>query len=198
MKTSGSHTTDTGRPGGSLVQRGEPPPNSELGTRNSELGSSTRNHERLKKSRRGPVAQIVALFWIASSPAFAQPFALESFTVDGGGGTSSGGTYSLSGTIGQPDAGTLSGGGFTLQGGFWAAVSEVVVPGTPELTVRLLSDGAVQICWPSSATGFELQDALGVSPAAWLPSTLMVADDGTTKCVTVPAPAGERFFRLAK
>lgn len=40
-------------------------------------------------------------------------------TVDGGGGTSSSGSYGLSGTAGQPDAGVLSGGGYTLGGGFW-------------------------------------------------------------------------------
>jgi hypothetical protein len=42
-------------------------------------------------------------------------------TVDGGGYTfSTGGGYSLGGTIGQPDAGPpLSGGGYTLNGGFW-------------------------------------------------------------------------------
>ena len=39
--------------------------------------------------------------------------------VDGGGGTSSGGAFSLSGSIGQPDAGRLSGGTYTLNGGFW-------------------------------------------------------------------------------
>jgi len=48
-------------------------------------------------------------------------FDLTWHTVDGGGGTSAGGSYSLSGTIGQHDAGvTLSGGAFTLAGGFWA------------------------------------------------------------------------------
>lgn len=42
-------------------------------------------------------------------------------TVDGGGGRSAGGTLTLTGTIGQPDAGTLTGGALSLQGGFWAA-----------------------------------------------------------------------------
>ncbi len=42
-------------------------------------------------------------------------------TVDGGGGSSEGGVYALGGTIGQPDAGTLSGGSYTLAGGFWAS-----------------------------------------------------------------------------
>ena len=40
-------------------------------------------------------------------------------TIDGGGMFSTGGAYSLGGTIGQADAGTMSGGGYTLSGGFW-------------------------------------------------------------------------------
>lgn len=40
-------------------------------------------------------------------------------TIDGGGGTSSGGTYQLTGTIGQPDAAYLVGGQHELLGGFW-------------------------------------------------------------------------------
>ncbi|MFZ4576322.1 MAG: hypothetical protein ACOYN0_18205, partial [Phycisphaerales bacterium] len=57
---------------------------------------------------------------IAAAPAFGQ-YSISWYTVDGGGGTSSGGTYTLSGTIGQPDAGApLTGGTFTLVGGFWA------------------------------------------------------------------------------
>lgn len=41
-------------------------------------------------------------------------------TVDGGGVMrSSVGDFELSGTIGQPDAGTAAGGDFTLTGGFW-------------------------------------------------------------------------------
>ena len=45
---------------------------------------------------------------------------LSWWTVDGGGYTfSTGGSYTLGGTIGQPDAGTLSGGSYTLAGGFW-------------------------------------------------------------------------------
>jgi hypothetical protein len=59
-------------------------------------------------------------------------FALESdslkwWTVDGGGATfSTGGSYSLGGTIGQPDAGTSSGGTYTLDGGFWGGDTSTV------------------------------------------------------------------------
>ncbi len=41
-------------------------------------------------------------------------------TVDGGRGTSTGGTITQRGTIGQPDAGLLGGGAFSLSGGFWS------------------------------------------------------------------------------
>ncbi|HET9496461.1 MAG TPA: S-layer homology domain-containing protein, partial [Chloroflexia bacterium] len=59
-------------------------------------------------------------------------FDLSWATVDGGGGTfSTGGPYSLGGTIGQPDAGTMSGGNFSLDGGFWGAAGN---PPTPTAT----------------------------------------------------------------
>ena len=40
-------------------------------------------------------------------------------TIDGGGGTSSGGPYVLTGTIGQADADWTEGGGYEVLGGFW-------------------------------------------------------------------------------
>jgi hypothetical protein len=63
-------------------------------------------------------------------------------TIDGGGGTSTGGGFSLSGTIGQPDAGTMTGGEFTLVGGFWAGAGD---PGEPSCPIvgDLNCDGAV-------------------------------------------------------
>jgi len=57
-------------------------------------------------------------------------YTLDWWTVDGGGQTQPSGTgYTLSGTIGQPDAGGWSGGGYTLSGGFWGggAVVEYIV-----------------------------------------------------------------------
>jgi len=46
---------------------------------------------------------------------------LSWWTVDGGGGTVASGGYTLNGTIGQPDAGTvLTSGSYALTGGFWA------------------------------------------------------------------------------
>ena len=69
-------------------------------------------------TRFSSLALIVAALLLAPA-ALAQSFDLSWYTVDGGGGTSTGGGFELSGTIGQPDAGAMSGGDFTLEGGFW-------------------------------------------------------------------------------
>jgi len=72
---------------------------------------------------------VAAGLLLAASATFAQTgggFDLTWSTIDGGGGASTGGSFSLAGTSGQPDAGALlSGGSYTLVGGFW---SETWVP----------------------------------------------------------------------
>ena len=45
-------------------------------------------------------------------------YSIDWYTIDGGGGETSAGGYSLTSVISQPDAGTGAGGSFTLQGGF--------------------------------------------------------------------------------
>ena len=47
-----------------------------------------------------------------------EPFLLDWWTVDGGGGPAAGGDFELLATIGQPDAGFASGEDYLLQGGF--------------------------------------------------------------------------------
>jgi len=69
----------------------------------------------------------------SSLPAAAQTgdgYDVTWFTIDGGGVMLSlGDGFSLGGTIGQADAGSLSGDGYTLVGGFWGGG---VPPGGPE------------------------------------------------------------------
>src|ERR1039458_8824272 len=67
--------------------------------------------------------------------AHAQSYNVDWYTIDGGGGTSTGGVYSVTGTIGQPDAGYMSGGNYTLQSGFWGIIAAVPTPGAPLLTI---------------------------------------------------------------
>jgi hypothetical protein len=52
-------------------------------------------------------------------------FTIPWWKVDGGGGSSQGGDYSVSGTISQHDAGSpMSGGDYTIVGGFWGGSTE--------------------------------------------------------------------------
>jgi hypothetical protein len=63
---------------------------------------------------------LVLIIFVSGIALAAGSYDLSWWTVDGGGGTSSGNGYTLNGTLGQPDAGTVtSGGGYALAGGFW-------------------------------------------------------------------------------
>jgi uncharacterized repeat protein (TIGR01451 family) len=74
---------------------------------------------------------ILALAAVAlpAADAAAQPYDVSWWTVDGGGGTSSGGPYVLTGTAGQPDAGgPFAGSPYGLHSGFWALAAGFVGP----------------------------------------------------------------------
>src|SRR5438445_10861776 len=110
----------------------------------------------------------------------AQSYSLDWFTVDGGGGTSTGGVYSVSGTIGQPDAGHMSGGNYGLDGGFWGIIAAVQTPGAPLLVIRLTTTNTVAVSWPSPSTGFTLQqNTNGIGTVNWSNVTTTPSDDGT-------------------
>ncbi len=56
---------------------------------------------------------------LCAQRALAQSYSIDGFTVAGGGGTSTGGPFALSGTSGQSEAGRLSDSRYTIEGGFW-------------------------------------------------------------------------------
>jgi len=63
---------------------------------------------------------LVLIIFVSGLALAAGSYDLSWWTVDGGGGTSSGNGFTLNGTLGQSDAGSLaSGGGYSLAGGFW-------------------------------------------------------------------------------
>ena len=77
---------------------------------------------------------VTALLLCTAFPAilFGDGYTLDWWTVDSGGQMwTTAGTFELSGTIGQPDAGTMTGGGFELTGGFWcsAVAGPALCPG---------------------------------------------------------------------
>jgi hypothetical protein len=140
----------------------------------------------------------VALF-CSGFPASAQSFSIDWYSIDGGGGTSSGGGYSLSGTIGQADTGVMSGGNFTLQGGFWSLAVILPTPGGPRLSV--MQNGQVlKIAWAKPADGWVLEStpALSGPSTQWTQVTQTYQDDGASYSATFNAFSGRLFLRLHK
>jgi len=119
-------------------------------------------------------------------------YSIDWYTIDGGGGTSSGGSYTLSGTIGQPDAGTLTGGSYTLQGGFWPGL---VVPSTGEAPTLFIQFSGVNviISWSPATPGFALEQSGTLLPLSW-----GTAPSGGTNPATIPLGNGPTFYRLKK
>lgn len=134
---------------------------------------------------------IAAVF--AAGLAFAQ-YSVDWSTIDGGGGTSTGGVYSVSGTIGQPDAGgPMTNGQYAVTGGFWALPTAVQVTGAPTLTIAPAAPGNATISWTPTTSGYVLQESLSLSPVAWTNSV-----SGTTNPIVVPATFPTKLYRLFK
>lgn len=129
-------------------------------------------------------------------------YAIGWFTIDGGGGASSGaavsGTFALAGTIGQSDAGpALSGGGFSVTGGFWSFLGTAGSP-VPTLRIWLAGTNAV-ISWPNPSDGFQLQETpMSGDSMSWNNVSQTPTVVGSDQQVTVPANTGNRFYRLKK
>jgi len=148
--------------------------------------------------RLGP-AGFCLLTCVLCVSARAQNYSIDWHTIDGGGGTSTGGVYSVSGTIGQPDARpTLSGGNFSVNGGFWNLVSVVQTPGAPLLSLSLTATNTAVISWPFPSTGFALEENPWLGTTNWMTVTNAVQNDSSFKWVVVPANAGSEFYRLKK
>jgi len=129
------------------------------------------------------------------SRAQAQTYSIDWYKIAGGGGTSTGGTFAVSGTIGQHDAGAMSGGNYSLQGGFWGIIAAVQLSGSPLLTITVTGPNTVVVSWPYPSTGFSLQQNGDLTTAGWIagPSPLHVGDNWQ---VTLTPPVGNRYYRL--
>jgi len=136
-----------------------------------------------------------AFIAFATSAALAQSYSIDWYTIDGGGGTSTGGVYSVSGTIGQPDAGTMSGGSYSLVGGFWGAIVAIQTEGGPKLLIENLQNGTAKISWSPNTPGFVVQQVNGLTPT---PISWANAPATYTNGAIIPASPNNRFFRLFK
>jgi len=155
-----------------------------------------------RSGQRSGVGLAVLLLPLAVFTGDAQDYAIDWRTVDGGGGTSTGGVYSVSGTIGQHDAGGLTGGRFALVGGFWGVVAAIQTPGAPLLSV-VLTNGGVTVSWPRPAEGWVLDEVASLVAApgsnGWTQVPIPYVTNSTQIQVTVPRPVtGNKFYRLRK
>jgi hypothetical protein len=160
----------------------------------------TMAHFRFRISQIVLTIATVSILKVQISSAIAQ-YSIDWFTIDGGGGTSTGGVYSVSGTIGQPDAGVMSGGPYSVVGGFWGITAAIQTPGAPLLSIERLN-GTVRIFWPLPATGFVLDQTAAMTPPgaaiSWSQVPFPYHTNATHISITVPAPAGNKFYRLRK
>jgi hypothetical protein len=133
----------------------------------------------------------------------AQNYAINWYKVAGGGGTSAGtnGTtvYSVSGTIGQQDAGTaMTGGNYSLTGGFWSLIALVQTPGAPNLSIAQ-SGNSVIVSWPNTGSYTLQQNSNLAVSAGWTASGYTVTTNLPvgTNSISITPPVGNLFFRLA-
>lgn len=135
--------------------------------------------------------KIKILAFAASAAALAAmaQYSIDWSTLDGGGASSSGGSYTLRGTIGQPDADNMAGGSYAVQGGFWAPMA-VQVGGAPWLDIISTNGVDIVVSWLPADPGWVLQETLNLQ-SNWVDSA-----SGSTNPVAIPATEAAQFYRL--
>jgi hypothetical protein len=128
----------------------------------------------------------------------AQSYSIDWYKIAGGGGTSSNGQYTVSGTIGQHDAGSvMTGGNYSLTGGFWS-LAAVQTPGTPLLSIAQTAPNAVLVWWLSDIGNYKLQTNATLSSNTWVDYGSTINASGGTNSVTILPRPGNLFFRLSQ
>ena len=120
-------------------------------------------------------------------------------TFSGGGGTSHGGSYAVSGSIGLPDAGpVLSGGAYSLRGGFWNMQMAIAATGEiPSIVIEHSSNDQILIRWAAQGGDWILQQTETL-PGGWTSAVEPVTSNGAEEAVVISPSGRERFFRLTK
>ena len=126
----------------------------------------------------------------------AQSYSVDWFKVAGGGGTSTGGVYNVSGTIGQPDAGgPLTGGNYSITGGFWALIQVVQTSGLPNLLITHTGNNVV-VYWANTGSYTLQQNGSLANSGGWVTSSYTITTANGTNSITITPPVGNLFFRL--
>ena len=141
------------------------------------------------------------VFWLSqmSVVLLAQTFSIDQHVIPNGGGTSGGGIFSVSGSIGQLDAGPkMIGGEFVLSGGFWIENDDLNIPPT----ISVIEDQTIDEDQATDLLSFNVTDV--ESPSSRLivtarsSNTVLVPDanislsgsNGNRNIVVQPTPDG--------
>ncbi len=146
------------------------------------------------KNRIQTCCLILAGLLLALPKLQAQSYAIDWYKIAGGGGTSTGSVYSVSGTIGQPDASAnnaMTGASYSLTGGFWS-IYAVQTPGAPLLSITHVGNQAI-VSWSPSSTGWTLQTNNNLATGTWG----NYGGAAVNNTVTNSPPTGNLFFRLS-
>ncbi len=144
----------------------------------------------------------LALALLAVSAAtHAQQYAVPWFKIAGGGAMqSTGGVYTLSGTIGQMDAGRVAFTNvFRIEAGFWAIAIQQL--GYPSLNITKDAGTNYFVIWLTAEPGLILQQANALStPTVWTDTSELVSTNGLTNLVQQAVASGvtNRFYRLRR
>ena len=140
---------------------------------------------------------ILCLSLLIPSLGFAQQYSIDWYKICGGGGTSTNGIYSVTGTIGQPDASSaMAGGSYSLTGGFWSWISVVQTAGLPNLTITHAGHSVI-VSWPNTGIYTLQQNSNLAALAGWTTSGYSVSTSNGTNSITITQPTGNLFFRLS-
>jgi hypothetical protein len=152
---------------------------------------------KMKKTIRTSCMMIAGLL-LAMPTLHAQSYSIDWYKIAGGGGTSTGGTYQVSGTIGQHDAGgAMNGGQYSVTGGFWSLIFAVQKSGVPNLIIYPGGPNSVVVTWPNTGS-YTLQQNNDVTSGSWTTSGYSITTANGTNSITLTPPTGNLFFRLKK
>lgn len=142
----------------------------------------------------GHLLAVLLVSFVGSASGQAQGFTISRYTVGAGGGISTGGIFSVTGTVGQPAVGApMVGPGFQVTGGIWALPVAVQTTNAPTLVILAARPGESQISWQPADPAWRLQESPALSPPAWVDSP-----SGNLNPIVVPSTSPAKYYRLTR
>ena len=120
---------------------------------------------------------------ILSAPFTVEPltFSVNWFKVAGGGGASTGGVYSVTGTVGQQDAGgPMQACNYSVEGGFWSLYANIPANPVPSATITV----PASVCANSTGNGASVPSAGAGAIYSWTIGNGTITSGSTSDSIT--------------